>query len=63
MPLVMAGISRHSGISGHWFWLSAAMGQVVTLFFFAKLWRKTKAMTDVEFVAQRYAHCRATMAL
>jgi len=62
-PLVVAGISRHSGISGHWFWLSAAMGQIATVFFFAKLWRRTEAMTDVEFVAQRYAPSRATSTL
>lgn len=62
-PLVVAGISRHSGISGHWFWLSAAMGQIATVFFFAKLWRRTEAMTDVEFVAQRYEPSVATTAL
>jgi len=62
-PLVVAGISRHSGISGHWFWLSAAMGQIATVFFFAKLWRRTEAITDVEFVAQRYAPSGATTAL
>jgi SSS family solute:Na+ symporter len=62
-PLVVAGISRQSGISGHWFWLSAAMGQVATVFFFAKLWRRTGAMTDVEFVAQRYEPSAATTVL
>ena len=62
-PLVVAGISRQSGISGHWFWLSAAMGQIATVFFFAKLWRRTEAMTDVEFVAQRYEPSAATTAL
>ena len=62
-PLVVAGISRHSGISGHWFWLSAAMGQIATVFFFAKLWRRTGAMTDVEFVVQRYEPSAATTAL
>ena len=62
-PLVVAGISRQSGISGHWFWLSAAMGQIATVFFFAKLWRRTEAMTDVEFVTQRYEPSSATTAL
>lgn len=62
-PLVVAGISRQSGISGHWFWLSAAMGQIATVFFFAKLWRRTEAMTDVEFVAQRYEPSAATTTL
>ena len=62
-PLVVAGISRQSGISGHWFWLSAAMGQIATIFFFAKLWRRTEAMTDVEFVTQRYEPSAATTVL
>ena len=62
-PLIVAGISRQSGISGHWFWLSAAMGQIATVFFFAKLWRRTEAMTDVEFVVQRYEPSAATTTL
>lgn len=62
-PLVVAGISRQSGISGHWFWLSAAMGQTATVFFFARLWRRTRAMTDVEFITQRYEPSRATSVL
>jgi SSS family solute:Na+ symporter len=62
-PLVVAGISRQSGISGHWFWLSAAMGQIATVFFFAKLWRRTEVMTDVEFVVMRYGPTRATSVL
>jgi SSS family solute:Na+ symporter len=62
-PLIVAGISRHSGISGHWFWLSAAMGQTATIFFFARLWRRTQAVTDVQFIAQRYEPSHQTSAL
>ncbi|KKK43672.1 hypothetical protein LCGC14_3168070, partial [marine sediment metagenome] len=62
-PLVVAGISRQSGISGHWFWLSAAMGQIATVFFFARLWRRTEAMTDIEFIVQRYEPSRARSVL
>jgi SSS family solute:Na+ symporter len=62
-PLVVAGISRNSGISGHWFWLSAAMGQTATIFFFARLWRRTQAITDVQFIAQRYEPSHLTSAL
>jgi SSS family solute:Na+ symporter len=53
-PLVVAGISRQTGIYGHWFWLSAAIGQTATVFFFARLWRRTEIMTDIEFVTKRY---------
>jgi SSS family solute:Na+ symporter len=62
-PLVVAGISRESGISGHWFWLSAAMGQTATIIFFARLWRRTQAITDVQFIAQRYEPSRLTSSL
>lgn len=62
-PLVVAGISRDSGISGHWFWLSAAIGQTATIFFFARLWRRTHANTDIEFIAHRYEPSLATSIL
>ncbi|MBN1543513.1 Na+:solute symporter [candidate division KSB1 bacterium] len=53
-PLFVAGMTRESGIAANWFWWSAAIGQIATVFFFAKLWRRTEAVTDIEFVAQRY---------
>lgn len=62
-PLVVAGISRHSGISGHWFWLAAAIGQTATIFFFSRLWRRTEAMTDIEFISQRYGYCKSASVL
>ena len=62
-PLVVAGISRDSGVSGHWFWLSAAIGQTATIFFFARLWRRTHANTDLEFIAHRYKPSLATSIL
>lgn len=62
-PLVVAGISRQTGICGHWFWLSAAIGQTATAFFFARLWRRTEVMTDIEFVTKRYEPSMATSLL
>ena len=53
-PLFVAGMSRTEGISSNWFWWSAAIGQLASVFFFARLWRRTRVMTDVEFVAARY---------
>lgn len=54
-PLFVAGLSRTTGVHGNWFWWSAAIGCVATVFFFARLWRRTEALTDIEFVVQRYA--------
>ena len=53
-PLFVAGLARNDGIHGNWFWWSAAIGQTATIFFFAKLWRRTKVLTDVEFIQCRY---------
>jgi SSS family solute:Na+ symporter len=62
-PLVVAGISRESGFCGHWFWLSAAIGQTATVFFFARLWRRAGVLTDAELVAKRYEPSAATSVL
>ena len=53
-PLFVAGLARTVGISGNWFWWSGAIGTVASIFFFAKLWRRTQAVTDVEFLVLRY---------
>jgi solute:Na+ symporter, SSS family len=53
-PLFVAGLARNEGIHGNWFWWSAAIGQTATIFFFAKLWRRTKVLTDVELIQCRY---------
>ncbi|MFZ9012270.1 MAG: sodium:solute symporter family transporter [Anaerohalosphaeraceae bacterium] len=53
-PLFVAGMSRDTGISSNWFWWSVAVGQIATVFFFARLWRRTGVVTDLEFVVKRY---------
>lgn len=53
-PLFVSGMSRSSGISSNWFWWSAAIGQIASVFFFAKLWRRTEVVTDIEFLVKRY---------
>ncbi len=58
-PLFVAGMSRDSGIASNWFWWSAAIGQIATIFFFARLWRRTKVVTDIEFLVLRYKPSRA----
>ena len=59
-PLFVAGMSRQTGISSNWLWWSIGIGQIATIFFFARLWRRTEAVTDIEFVVQRYQPSNAT---
>jgi Na+/proline symporter len=53
-PLAVAGLVARNGIAGNWIWWSAAFGSVLTVFFFARLWRRAGILTDVEFAELRY---------
>ncbi len=54
-PLAVAGLVARNGIAGNWIWWNAALGGMLTVFFFARLWRRAGIMTDVEFAELRYA--------
>lgn len=54
-PLAVAGLVARDGIAGNWIWWSAAFGSMLTVFFFARLWRRAGIITDVEFAELRYA--------
>ncbi len=53
-PLVVSGLVRKGGIYENWLWWSALMGGLLTVYFFAGLWRRAGLLTDVEFVELRY---------
>ena len=53
-PLAIAGIVRTRGIQGNWYWWSGLMGGMLCVFFYARLWRRARILTDVEFVELRY---------
>ncbi|MFN4180096.1 MAG: sodium:solute symporter family protein [Armatimonadota bacterium] len=53
-PLAVTGIVRTQGIAGNWFWWSGALANMLGTFFFAPLWRRSEALTDLEFIALRY---------
>lgn len=53
-PLWVAGKVASHGISGNWLWWSAAAGGTLTVFFFARLWRRAGVLTDLEFIELRY---------
>ena len=54
-PLVVTGIVARYGIAGNWLWWSMAASGMLTVFVYARLWRRSGVMTDVEFAELRYA--------
>jgi Na+/proline symporter len=54
-PLAVTELVAKNGIAGNWIWWNMAIGAMLTVFFFAKLWRRAGIMTDVEFVELRYS--------
>ncbi len=54
-PLAVTELVARNGIAGNWLWWNMAIGAMLTVFFFARLWRRSGIMTDVEFVEFRYS--------
>jgi SSS family solute:Na+ symporter len=54
-PLAVTELVAKNGIAGNWLWWNFVMGGMLTVFFFARLWRRSGVMTDVEFVELRYS--------
>ena len=49
------GSSSTHGVAGNWLWWNMVMSGMLTVFFFARLWRRANVMTDVEFAEVRYS--------
>ena len=58
-PLVVTGLVATKGVAGNWLWWNMVMSGMLTVFFFARLWRRANVMTDVEFAEIRYGGDRA----
>jgi solute:Na+ symporter, SSS family len=54
-PLAVTGLVATQGIAGNWLWWSLLFSGMMTVFFFARLWRRSEVITDVEFVELRYS--------
>jgi Na+/proline symporter len=53
-PLAVAGLVSKYGVAGNWLWWCLAFSGILTVFFFARLWRRAGVLTDVEFAELRY---------
>jgi SSS family solute:Na+ symporter len=54
-PLAVTELIAQKGIAGNWLWWNMLLGGMLTVFFFARLWRRSNILTDAEFVAIRYS--------
>jgi Na+/proline symporter len=54
-PLAVAGLVYRNGIAGNWLWWSFLPSGMMTVFLFARLWRRSGLLTDVQFAELRYA--------
>ncbi|MEX0883270.1 MAG: hypothetical protein WDZ72_07340 [Cyclobacteriaceae bacterium] len=54
-PNLVTDIVRKNGISGNWIWWSFLLTGMLTVFFFAKLWKRSGVLTDIEFYELRYS--------
>jgi Na+/proline symporter len=54
-PLAVTGFVAKNGIAGNWLWWNFVMSGMLTVFLYARLWRRAGVMTDVEFAELRYS--------
>jgi Na+/proline symporter len=54
-PLLVTGLVVKNGIAGNWLWWNMVMSGMLTVFFYARLWRRAGVMTDIEFAELRYS--------
>jgi Na+/proline symporter len=54
-PNLVTDIVRRNGVAGNWVWWAFVLTGVATVFFYARLWRRSGVMTDLEFYEIRYS--------
>ncbi|WP_156507847.1 sodium:solute symporter family protein [Halioglobus sp. HI00S01] len=60
-PLAITGWIAQYGIAGNWFWWSEVIAAVAMTVFFARKWRNSGVVTDVEIAELRYGGAQATV--
>ncbi|MBK9137690.1 MAG: Na+:solute symporter [Verrucomicrobia bacterium] len=54
-PNLVTDIVRQNGVAGNWVWWAFVLTGVATVFFYARLWRRSEVMTDLELYEVRYS--------
>ncbi len=60
-PNLVTDIVRRDGVAGNWVWWAFVLTGVATVFFYARLWRRSRVMTDLEFYEIRYSGTAASV--
>ncbi|MFP4081373.1 MAG: sodium:solute symporter family protein [Candidatus Aminicenantes bacterium] len=60
-PLAVTEIVAKNGVAGNWLWWNFVFGGMLTVFLFAKLWRRSEVITDIELTEVRYSGRPAAM--
>lgn len=53
-PNFVTNLVRENGVAGNWEWWAFLITGLLTVFVYAKLWRKSNVATDIEFYELRY---------
>src|SRR5438552_15127984 len=53
-PNLVTNMVRESGVAENWLWWSVLLTGMLTVFFYARLWRRSNVLTDLEFHELRY---------
>jgi solute:Na+ symporter, SSS family len=59
-PNLVANLVREKGVANNWVWWSFLLTGMATVFFYARLWRRSQVLTDLEFYEIRYSGRAAT---
>jgi len=54
-PNLVTDLVRQKGVSGNWAWWAFLLTGMLTVFVYAKLWRRSNVLTDIEFYELRYS--------
>jgi len=54
-PNLVTDLVRRQGVAGNWVWWAFVLTGIATVFFYARLWRRSGVMTDLEFYEMRYS--------
>jgi solute:Na+ symporter, SSS family len=60
-PNLVTDIVRRNGVAGNWVWWAFLLTGISTVFFYARLWRRSGVMTDLEFYEIRYSGTAASV--
>jgi Na+/proline symporter len=59
-PNLVTNMVRQNGVADNWLWWSFLLTGMMTVFFYARLWRRSGVLTDLEFYELRYSGKAAT---